>query len=106
MQRLQFCMNLGEEIDVDSAKSALLHIFGSFSLAQLERFIGTNMQKWSWKNSSQFREPLLDHLQRSSLARRQHSAARAPRQRPILRPCKHVRKMPETPLPRKNRKVK
>ena len=105
MKRCEHLMNAGKKIDVDRAQPALLYVVGCLSLAQLECFVGTDVQKRPWVNFRQLIEPLRDELHRSRLTRRQHSAIRNLSQRRVLLPRQNLVQVAERFLLRNDRQV-
>ena len=72
MQRRQFLMNLLQEIDVDRAIASGLYLRPGATYAQVESFVGSDVNEGRRELLGDLRKPVFDEGQRARLAGSQH----------------------------------
>jgi hypothetical protein len=84
-----------QQVDVDGAEATLLHFLGGLAAAQLEGFVGADVEERARVDFRQLIEPLCDQLDRSRLAGREHRAGGDFGQRSVLLPEEDLVQMTE-----------
>ena len=102
VERGEFVVNLLEEVHIHRSITILLDGFAGAASAEIEGFIGADVDEWRGKLLRDLGEPILDERERAVLARGEHMAVRSFCQILIELVFEHVMQMAEGLLLRHN----